>query len=160
MSPPPSGQFAFRDDMPLVRLEVAEEWVRPEQAVVRYRVETVFARSSWDWIGLYRVRRARWSVTWGKEGPAGERLGTQVGSWLLQSLMPPREAAGVRPEGSEPRFLSPQVGFRHCKDYVAYVWAKHEDVDRNNYQVLKGSGGRGGSPHGLLGEGGVLWRPL
>ncbi|XP_011834427.1 PREDICTED: phosphatidylinositol 4,5-bisphosphate 5-phosphatase A isoform X2 [Mandrillus leucophaeus] len=74
-------QFAFRDDMPLVRLEVADEWVRPEQAVVRYRMETVFARSSWDWIGLY------------------------------------------------------QVGFRHCKDYVAYVWAKHEDVDGNTYQV-------------------------
>ncbi|XP_005670913.2 phosphatidylinositol 4,5-bisphosphate 5-phosphatase A isoform X3 [Sus scrofa] len=73
--------FAFRDDVPLVRLEVADEWVRPEQAVVRYRMETVFARSSWDWIGLYRV------------------------------------------------------GFRHCKDYVAYVWAKHEDVDRNIYQV-------------------------
>uniref|UniRef100_A0A5G2QM49 Inositol polyphosphate-5-phosphatase J n=2 Tax=Sus scrofa TaxID=9823 RepID=A0A5G2QM49_PIG len=47
--------FAFRDDVPLVRLEVADEWVRPEQAVVRYRMETVFARSSWDWIGLYRV---------------------------------------------------------------------------------------------------------
>nr|XP_054326343.1 phosphatidylinositol 4,5-bisphosphate 5-phosphatase A isoform X4 [Pongo pygmaeus] len=74
-------QFAFRDNMPLVRLEVADEWVRPEQAVVRYRMETVFARSSWDWIGLYRV------------------------------------------------------GFRHCKDYVAYVWAKHEDVDGNTYQV-------------------------
>ncbi|XP_006894947.1 PREDICTED: phosphatidylinositol 4,5-bisphosphate 5-phosphatase A [Elephantulus edwardii] len=74
-------QFAFRDDEPLVRLEVADEWVRPEQAVVRYRMETVFARSSWDWIGLYRV------------------------------------------------------GFRHCKDYVAYVWAKHEDVDGHVYQV-------------------------
>ncbi|KAF5929122.1 hypothetical protein HPG69_019142 [Diceros bicornis minor] len=74
-------QFAFRDDMPLVRLEVADEWVRPEQAVVRYRVETAFARSSWDWIGLYRV------------------------------------------------------GFRHCKDYVAYVWAKHEDVDGNIFQI-------------------------
>ncbi|XP_043292248.1 phosphatidylinositol 4,5-bisphosphate 5-phosphatase A isoform X2 [Cervus canadensis] len=73
--------FAFRDDVPLVRLEVADEWVRPEQAVVRYRIETVFARSSWDWIGLYRV------------------------------------------------------GFRHCKDYVAYVWAKHEDVDGSTYQV-------------------------
>ncbi|XP_075390241.1 phosphatidylinositol 4,5-bisphosphate 5-phosphatase A isoform X5 [Tenrec ecaudatus] len=48
-------QFAFRDDVPLVRLEVADEWVRPEQAVVKYRMETVFARSSWDWIGLYRV---------------------------------------------------------------------------------------------------------
>lgn len=65
---PAPRQFAFRDDMPLVRLEVAEEWVRPEQAVVRYRVETVFARSSWDWIGLYRVSRARWSVTWGRKG--------------------------------------------------------------------------------------------
>ncbi|XP_077016635.1 phosphatidylinositol 4,5-bisphosphate 5-phosphatase A isoform X2 [Tamandua tetradactyla] len=74
-------QFAFRDDAPLVRLEVADEWVRPEQAVVRYRMETVFPRSSWDWIGLYRV------------------------------------------------------GFRHCKDYVAYVWAKHEDVDGSVYQV-------------------------
>ncbi|ELW66550.1 phosphatidylinositol 4,5-bisphosphate 5-phosphatase A isoform X1 [Tupaia chinensis] len=74
-------QFAFRDDMPLVRLEVADEWLRPEQAVVRYRMETVFARSSWDWIGLCRV------------------------------------------------------GFRHCKDYVAYVWAKHEDVDGSIYQV-------------------------
>ncbi|XP_063578913.1 phosphatidylinositol 4,5-bisphosphate 5-phosphatase A isoform X3 [Pongo abelii] len=85
-------QFAFRDDMPLVRLEVADEWVRPEQAVVRYRMETVFARSSWDWIGLYRV------------------------------------------------------GFRHCKDYVAYVWAKHEDVDGNTYQVLKRSGRVRASP--------------
>ncbi|XP_028726524.1 phosphatidylinositol 4,5-bisphosphate 5-phosphatase A isoform X1 [Peromyscus leucopus] len=74
-------QFAYRDDVPLVRLEVADEWARPEQAVVRYRMETVFARSSWDWIGLYRV------------------------------------------------------GFRHCKDYVAYVWAKHEEVDGNIYQV-------------------------
>ncbi|XP_040859675.1 phosphatidylinositol 4,5-bisphosphate 5-phosphatase A isoform X1 [Ochotona curzoniae] len=73
--------FAYRDDMPLVRLEVADEWLRPEQAVVRYRMETVFARSSWDWIGLYRV------------------------------------------------------GFRHCKDYVAYVWAKHEDVNGSVYQV-------------------------
>uniref|UniRef100_A0A8C0W1F1 SKICH domain-containing protein n=1 Tax=Castor canadensis TaxID=51338 RepID=A0A8C0W1F1_CASCN len=75
-------QFAFRDDVPLVRLEVADEWLRPEQAVVRYRIETVFARSSWDWIGLYRV------------------------------------------------------GFRHCKDYVAYVWAKHEDVTGSVYQVI------------------------
>lgn len=108
-------------------------------------------------LGLDRLvpgEKAEWSVTGGKAGPAGEQLGTQVGSWLLQSWVPPREAAGVRPPGSEPCLLSPQVGFRHCKDYVAYVWAKHEDVDRNNYQVLKGSGWRGGSPHGLLGKGG------
>lgn len=40
------------------------------------------------------------------------------------------------------------MGFRHCKDYVAYVWAKHEDVDGNIYQVLKGRGRVGGSPCG------------
>uniref|UniRef100_A0A4X2KR57 Phosphatidylinositol 4,5-bisphosphate 5-phosphatase A n=1 Tax=Vombatus ursinus TaxID=29139 RepID=A0A4X2KR57_VOMUR len=74
-------QFAYRDDVPLVRIDVADEWLRPDQAVVRYHMESVFSRSSWDWIGLYRV------------------------------------------------------GFRHCKDYVAYVWAKHEDVDGSTYQV-------------------------
>lgn len=68
---PCPGQFAFRDDVPLVRLEVADEWVRPEQAVVRYRMETVFARSSWDWIGLYRVRRAGVISDLGKQGPGG-----------------------------------------------------------------------------------------
>lgn len=57
--------------MPLVRLEVADEWVRPEQAVVRYRVETVFARSSWDWIGLYRVSRA--SGIWASGKPRAGR---------------------------------------------------------------------------------------
>lgn len=71
MLPPAPGQFAFRDEVPLVRLDVADEWVRPEQAVVRYRIETVFARSSWDWIGLYRVRRAGVVGTSGKEGPEG-----------------------------------------------------------------------------------------
>lgn len=68
---PCPGQFAFRDDVPLVRLEVADEWVRPEQAVVRYRMETVFARSSWDWIGLYRVRKAGVISDLGKQGPGG-----------------------------------------------------------------------------------------
>lgn len=63
-----------------MRLEVADEWVRPEQAVVRYRMEIVFARSSWDWIGLYRVRRGGWSVTWGRKG-LEEQPGTQVGPW-------------------------------------------------------------------------------
>lgn len=37
------------------------------------------------------------------------------------------------------------MGFRHCKDYVAYVWAKHEDVDGNIYQVLKRSESQGKS---------------
>ncbi|XP_067406283.1 phosphatidylinositol 4,5-bisphosphate 5-phosphatase A [Emydura macquarii macquarii] len=74
-------QFVSKADKPLVEIQVADEWARPEQAVVRYKMAAVFHRSSWDWIGLYRV------------------------------------------------------GFRHYKDYVAYVWARHEDPEGSVYQV-------------------------
>ncbi|XP_010123833.1 PREDICTED: LOW QUALITY PROTEIN: phosphatidylinositol 4,5-bisphosphate 5-phosphatase A [Chlamydotis macqueenii] len=48
-------QFASKTDKPLVEIYVADEWSRPEQAVVRYKMAAGFHRSSWDWIGLYRV---------------------------------------------------------------------------------------------------------
>uniref|UniRef100_A0A8C6ZZX9 SKICH domain-containing protein n=1 Tax=Nothoprocta perdicaria TaxID=30464 RepID=A0A8C6ZZX9_NOTPE len=48
-------QFASKADSPPVEIYVAEEWSRPEQAVVRYRMAAGFHRSSWDWIGLYQV---------------------------------------------------------------------------------------------------------
>lgn len=38
---------------------------------------------------------------------------------------------------------------------MAYVWAKHEDVDRNTYQVLKGRGKGRNSPLPLVGGGSV-----
>uniref|UniRef100_A0A8D0BH87 SKICH domain-containing protein n=1 Tax=Salvator merianae TaxID=96440 RepID=A0A8D0BH87_SALMN len=77
-----SVQFASRADIPLVELQVADEWTKPEQAVVWYKISLAYHRSSWDWIALYRV------------------------------------------------------GFRHCKDYVAYVWAKQEDTESNVYQLM------------------------
>ncbi|XP_066056187.1 phosphatidylinositol 4,5-bisphosphate 5-phosphatase A isoform X2 [Chamaea fasciata] len=48
-------QFASKVDKPLVEIYVADEWSRPQQAVVRYKMAVGFHRSSWDWIGLYRV---------------------------------------------------------------------------------------------------------
>uniref|UniRef100_A0A8B9MNM4 Phosphatidylinositol 4,5-bisphosphate 5-phosphatase A n=1 Tax=Accipiter nisus TaxID=211598 RepID=A0A8B9MNM4_9AVES len=48
-------QFASKADKPPVEIYVADEWSRPEQAVVRYKMSAGFHRSSWDWIGLYRV---------------------------------------------------------------------------------------------------------
>ncbi|NWI98363.1 PI5PA phosphatase, partial [Crypturellus undulatus] len=48
-------QFSSKADSPAVEIYVAEEWSRPEQAVVRYRMAAGFHRSSWDWIGLYQV---------------------------------------------------------------------------------------------------------
>lgn len=50
-----SYQFASKADKPLVEIYVADEWIRPEQAVVKYKMAAGFHRSSWDWIGLYRV---------------------------------------------------------------------------------------------------------
>ncbi|NXI68732.1 PI5PA phosphatase, partial [Anseranas semipalmata] len=69
-------QFASKADKPPVEIYVADEWSRPEQAVVKYKMAAGFHRSSWDWIGLY------------------------------------------------------QVGFRHPKDYVSYVWARSDDGER------------------------------
>ncbi|XP_040433225.1 phosphatidylinositol 4,5-bisphosphate 5-phosphatase A isoform X2 [Cygnus olor] len=48
-------QFASKADKPPVEIYVADEWNRPEQAVVKYKMAAGFHRSSWDWIGLYRV---------------------------------------------------------------------------------------------------------
>ncbi|XP_025072397.1 phosphatidylinositol 4,5-bisphosphate 5-phosphatase A isoform X3 [Alligator sinensis] len=48
-------QFPSKTDKPLVEIQVADEWSRPDQAVVRYKVASIFHRSSWDWIGLYRI---------------------------------------------------------------------------------------------------------
>ncbi|XP_042297311.1 phosphatidylinositol 4,5-bisphosphate 5-phosphatase A isoform X2 [Sceloporus undulatus] len=75
-------QFASRADVPLVEIQVADEWTKPEQAVIRCRISPAYHRSSWDWIALYRV------------------------------------------------------GFRHYKDYIAYVWAKQEDTDSNVFQLM------------------------
>ncbi|NXK57267.1 PI5PA phosphatase, partial [Chauna torquata] len=48
-------QFSSKVDKPPVEIYVADEWSRPEQAVVKYKMAAGFHRSSWDWIGLYRV---------------------------------------------------------------------------------------------------------
>uniref|UniRef100_A0AAY4BAB2 Phosphatidylinositol 4,5-bisphosphate 5-phosphatase A n=1 Tax=Denticeps clupeoides TaxID=299321 RepID=A0AAY4BAB2_9TELE len=67
-----SLQFPFKIDSPLVTLEVEKEWTKASDASVQFNVTSSYQRSSWDWVGLYRV------------------------------------------------------GFKHHKDYVAYVWAKSE----------------------------------
>ncbi|XP_077164423.1 phosphatidylinositol 4,5-bisphosphate 5-phosphatase A isoform X2 [Paroedura picta] len=48
-------QFASRADVPLVELQVSDEWTRLDQAVVWYKTSSSYHRSSWDWIALYRV---------------------------------------------------------------------------------------------------------
>uniref|UniRef100_A0A8C2GJ85 Phosphatidylinositol 4,5-bisphosphate 5-phosphatase A n=1 Tax=Cyprinus carpio TaxID=7962 RepID=A0A8C2GJ85_CYPCA len=42
-------------DMPLVTLFVEDEWTEISDAVAKFKVVPNFARSSWDWIGLYKV---------------------------------------------------------------------------------------------------------
>ncbi|XP_032899584.1 phosphatidylinositol 4,5-bisphosphate 5-phosphatase A isoform X1 [Amblyraja radiata] len=77
-------KFSQKLQTPLIQLQVEDEWNKPSDAVVRYRMANSFAKSSWDWLGLYRV------------------------------------------------------GFKHHKDYITYVWAKHEDADSDKqcYQVM------------------------
>ncbi|XP_059395089.1 inositol polyphosphate 5-phosphatase K [Carassius carassius] len=67
-----SLHFPFKVNLPLVTLEVEKEWTKFSDATVKLTMAHGFQRSSWDWVGLYKV------------------------------------------------------GFRHHKDYAAYVWAKSE----------------------------------
>uniref|UniRef100_UPI0037E94F63 phosphatidylinositol 4,5-bisphosphate 5-phosphatase A n=1 Tax=Semicossyphus pulcher TaxID=241346 RepID=UPI0037E94F63 len=48
-------QFPYKVDVPLVMLIVEDEWNNIPDAVVKFKIAPNFARSSWDWIGLYKV---------------------------------------------------------------------------------------------------------
>ena len=77
-------------DKPQVEIYVADEWSRPEQAVVRYKMAVGFHRSSWDWIGLYRVG------AWGLLGLEG--VGSTAQHCGVPSELPPTSEHG---EGME-----------------------------------------------------------
>ncbi|KAI4878614.1 hypothetical protein NFI96_019052 [Prochilodus magdalenae] len=48
-------QFPYKVDIPLVTLIVEDEWREVSDAVAKFKVAPNYARSSWDWIGLYKV---------------------------------------------------------------------------------------------------------
>lgn len=48
-------QFPYRVDVPLVTLIVEDEWNCVADAIVKFRLAPNYSRSSWDWIGLYKV---------------------------------------------------------------------------------------------------------
>ncbi|XP_034452780.1 inositol polyphosphate 5-phosphatase K [Hippoglossus hippoglossus] len=48
-------QFPYKVDVPLVTLFVEDEWNCIADAIVKFKLTANFARSSWDWIGLYKV---------------------------------------------------------------------------------------------------------
>lgn len=51
-----SPQFPFKLDLPLVELEVEKEWTKVSDATTKFSPAPGFQRSSWDWVGLYKVR--------------------------------------------------------------------------------------------------------
>ncbi|XP_035641634.1 phosphatidylinositol 4,5-bisphosphate 5-phosphatase A [Oncorhynchus keta] len=48
-------QFPYKVDMPLVTIMVEDEWNSIADATCTFKAAPNFARSSWDWIGLYKV---------------------------------------------------------------------------------------------------------
>uniref|UniRef100_A0A3Q3B599 Phosphatidylinositol 4,5-bisphosphate 5-phosphatase A n=1 Tax=Kryptolebias marmoratus TaxID=37003 RepID=A0A3Q3B599_KRYMA len=48
-------QFPYKVDIPLVTLEVEDEWNSIEDAKAVFKLTPNYSRSSWDWIGLYKV---------------------------------------------------------------------------------------------------------
>ncbi|XP_043106560.1 phosphatidylinositol 4,5-bisphosphate 5-phosphatase A isoform X3 [Puntigrus tetrazona] len=50
-----SLHFPFKVNLPLVTLEVEKEWTKFSDATVKLSLAHGFQRSSWDWVGLYKV---------------------------------------------------------------------------------------------------------
>ncbi|XP_053725522.1 inositol polyphosphate 5-phosphatase K isoform X1 [Synchiropus splendidus] len=48
-------QFPYKVDVPLVTLMVEDEWLSIADAIVKFKLAPNFSRSSWDWIGLFKV---------------------------------------------------------------------------------------------------------
>ncbi|KAG8012006.1 Phosphatidylinositol 4 [Nibea albiflora] len=48
-------QFPYKVDIPLVTIIVEDEWNSVADATAKFKMVPNFARSSWDWIGLYKV---------------------------------------------------------------------------------------------------------
>ncbi|XP_061842263.1 inositol polyphosphate 5-phosphatase K isoform X1 [Nerophis lumbriciformis] len=48
-------QFPYKVDVPLVTLQVEDEWNSIADAITKFKLAPNYARSSWDWIGLYKV---------------------------------------------------------------------------------------------------------
>ncbi|XP_002662241.3 inositol polyphosphate 5-phosphatase K [Danio rerio] len=64
-------QFPYKVDMPLVTIFVEDEWREISDAVAKFKVAPNFARSSWDWIGIYKVgfkhHKDYVAYTWAKQ---------------------------------------------------------------------------------------------
>ncbi|XP_053324521.1 phosphatidylinositol 4,5-bisphosphate 5-phosphatase A [Spea bombifrons] len=79
-----SMQFSTSHVAPLVHLLVRDEWLHPEDACATYRCSPIYMKSSWDWIGLYKVgfrhHKDYVSYVWAKseEDIDGERHQHQV----------------------------------------------------------------------------------
>ncbi|XP_040011195.1 phosphatidylinositol 4,5-bisphosphate 5-phosphatase A [Xiphias gladius] len=48
-------QFPYKVDIPLVTLIVEDEWNSTADATAKFKIAPNYSRSSWDWIGLYKV---------------------------------------------------------------------------------------------------------
>uniref|UniRef100_A0A3Q2ZA10 Phosphatidylinositol 4,5-bisphosphate 5-phosphatase A n=1 Tax=Hippocampus comes TaxID=109280 RepID=A0A3Q2ZA10_HIPCM len=48
-------QFPYKLDVPLVTVLVEDEWNSIADAIAKFKLAPNYSRSSWDWIGLYKV---------------------------------------------------------------------------------------------------------
>lgn len=103
-------QFPFRVDTPLVELQVQREWCKVSDATVKFTVVSNYQRSSWDWVAIYKV----YCIS------------------CTSSLNVPSQFDALS-------VCCAQVGFRHHKDYQAYVWAKGEHATQVRHMLNKKS---------------------
>uniref|UniRef100_A0A671KUE8 Inositol polyphosphate 5-phosphatase K-like n=1 Tax=Sinocyclocheilus anshuiensis TaxID=1608454 RepID=A0A671KUE8_9TELE len=87
---PVSSIFTLQVDMPLVTLFVEDEWREISDAVANFKAAPNFPRSSWDWIGLYKVgfkhHKDYASYVWAKQEDQISKLVNFTEEFLIWTL--------------------------------------------------------------------------
>lgn len=143
-------------DVPLVTLIVEDEWNSVADATAKFKLAPNFSRSSWDWIGLYKVTSVLWTafrgetihikgncfewstILWWRccpsggfqtpQGLCGICVGQARGGWL----------SSTRTSGNWD--VQPNLWRAHFGSYFRDVWWAVFQVTFTEEELPKGSG--------------------
>uniref|UniRef100_A0A8D3DFM8 Phosphatidylinositol 4,5-bisphosphate 5-phosphatase A n=1 Tax=Scophthalmus maximus TaxID=52904 RepID=A0A8D3DFM8_SCOMX len=83
-------QFPYKVDIPLVTLIVDDEWNSIADATTTFKLAPNYSRSSWDWIGLYKVgfkhHKDYVGYVWAKQEEADFQRQEQQVTWMCEEL--------------------------------------------------------------------------
>ncbi len=115
-------QMRKKVETPLVTLTVEGHWSADEDGTFIYTILENIESSTWDWIGLYKVR--------------GRQRKKEVDGWTkTQKETKGRSVSQSGSLTSGDLYLCVQIGFKSASDYSTFAWVKDDEVAANGEVV-------------------------